>query len=91
MVNTNSENTHIISIKQQESRFEFDTVFSNYKYETSGSDFAQGHHQRAPRDADNDFEMIFTIANFGSNDFVASFVVRLQEAIDGTSTSGAEK
>ena len=43
---------------------------------------AQGcRHPGAPRDQNSDFCMIFTMVNFRSNDSVASFVLRCQEAL----------
>ena len=41
---------------------------------------------RTPRSQNNDFDMIFTEVNFKSNDFVRSFSMKCQEALDGSTT-----
>ena len=51
---------------------------------------AQGCHPRAPRDQDNNFDTILTMVNFRSNNSVASFVLRCQEASHGSSTFKAK-
>ena len=52
---------------------------------------AQRCPTRTPSDVDNDFATIFAIVNFRINRLVASFVLRCQEALHGTSTFKSKK
>ena len=87
MVNANSENIEIISMRLDEKGAADDIVFTQRNARLLEM---TSPPMNTPR-CKHGFGYGFAVADFGSGDLVASFVVRLQEATHGTSTSGAKQ
>ena len=85
-----AKKTAMASMSHKKEAFSFDTVVTPIKHFCAHHP-AQGCHPRAPRDHKSNFNMVFTMMNFKSNDSIASFVLRCQEALHGTPTFEAER